>query len=96
MGACKIVYMNIGDLLSKKVVQILLALFIGGVLLVYKFNLLDVILPEKTTIIAIDQNNKDIKIYDDTLTNKSQVDTLTIDESGLAIGENGLTGDEKE
>ena len=88
--------MNIGDLLSKKVVQILLALFIGGVLLVYKFNLLDVILPEKTTIIAIDQNNKDIKIYDDTLTNKSQVDTLTIDESGLAIGENGLTGDEKE
>lgn len=88
--------MNIGDLLSKKVVQILLALFIGGVLLVYKFNLLDVILPEKTTIIAIDQNNKDIKIYDDTLTSKSQVDTLTIDKSGLAIGENGLTGDEKE
>lgn len=74
-------YMNIGDLLSNKIVQILIALFIGISLLVYKYDLLEVIWPEKSNIVAIDQNNKDIKIYDDTLTNKSLVDSLTIDES---------------
>ncbi|WP_101689596.1 hypothetical protein [Dysgonomonas massiliensis] len=73
--------MNIGDLLSNKIVQILIALFIGISLLVYKYDLLKVIWPEKSNIVAIDQNNKDIKIYDDTLTNKSLVDSLTIDES---------------
>ena len=64
-----------------KIVQILIALFIGISLLVYKYDLLKVIWPEKSNIVAIDQNNKDIKIYDDTLTNKSLVDSLTIDES---------------
>lgn len=73
--------MNIGDLLSNKIVQILIALFIGISLLVYKYDLLKVIWPEKSNIVAIDQNNKDIKIYDDTLTNKSLMDSLTIDES---------------
>lgn len=63
--------MNIGDLLSKKWVQILIALFIGAVVLLYKFNILDVLLPKKTTIVAIDQNNSDVKIYEDTLDNKT-------------------------
>lgn len=70
--------MNIGDLLSNKIVQILIALFIGISLLVYKYNLLEVIWPEKSNIIAIDQNNKDITIHDDTTALKDTIE-LSID-----------------
>lgn len=68
--------MNIGDLLSKKIVQILIALLIGATILIYRFDLMEVILPKKTTIKAIDQNNSDIKIYDDTIVNEALVDSL--------------------
>lgn len=66
---------NISDILSKKITLIIIAAIIGVVVLLYKFNMLGILLPKKTTIEAKDQNNSEIKIYDEVVPS----DTLQFD-----------------
>lgn len=73
--------MNLIDLFSKKIALIIIASVIGIVVLFYKFNMLGILFPKKTTIEAIDQNNKDIKIYDE----------ITIDLDSIAISKDSIS-----
>lgn len=63
---------DIKNILSKKMSLVIIALLIGAAAIAYNLRGKN-LLPQKTTIKAIDQDNDDLKIYDDTISVKDSI-----------------------